>query len=66
LSPPVRELGTGLGETVATAGDGLAETLRPVAPPVATVVSETGKVAGDTVTAATEVVAGVLDGLLGK
>ncbi|MDQ3631562.1 MAG: hypothetical protein M3417_09925, partial [Actinomycetota bacterium] len=65
LSPPVREVGTKLGDTVATAGSGLARTLEPVSPPVATIVGETGKVAGDTVAAATEVVVGVLDGLLG-
>ena len=66
LSPPLREVGTKLGDTVATAGDGLAETLEPISPPVATVVEGTGKVAGDTVTTATEVVVGVLDGLLGR
>jgi len=56
---PVRDVGT----VVAGAGGGVAETVRPVSPPVATIVGETAKVAGDTVAAATDAMATVVEGI---
>lgn len=58
----VREAAGVLGGTVAGAGDGLAEVVAPISPPVADVVGGTSVVAGDVVTTVAEVVAGVLGG----
>jgi hypothetical protein len=54
---PLRDVGTTAGGIVAGVGGGLAETVRPVSPPAATIVGDTTKAAGDTVEAATGTVA---------
>lgn len=55
---PVRDAGTAVGGIVTGVDGGVAETVRPVSPPVATILGETRKVAGETVEAATDVVEG--------
>lgn len=54
---PIRDVGTTAGGIVAGVGGGLAETVRPISPPVATIVGDTTKAAGDTVEGATGTVA---------
>ena len=60
---PVRDAGTAVGGIVTGVGGGLADTVRPASPPAATILGETTKVAGETVEAATDVVAAVVEGL---
>jgi len=59
----VRDAGTAVGGIVTGVGGGLADTVRPASPPAATILGETTKVAGETVEAATDVVAAVVEGL---